>query len=1089
MNPRSKEPINSRHSNTKEVGAGNSGHEAILDQNGVLDLNKISVDRDLLHLPPTSQEKDYRDILKGLGLDHFDFRRYERTLSKFGIELKITYGKTKSGKRGKPYLTFEKDNKAVPINLGLMGVCLGFVFPQSRVEGKKVISESNEGLLIRINEASSKLKLRDNLSVGSFMVFNIDVLEHTIRKFEDQILTLTMGVEPDVFSQHNSFFRKYDRQLKLEYYGDSPIMIFTDLQKDLVASFEAISQFKNNVGFIFRKPGETDEKLARRKLGIESKYSRLLGIEANFIVYDKGAFKHFVDIIFLMSPKNKQSARRSGETINSAEILLQDEVIEFLNNVSSRDDFKAIHAKRAVQRNEGDLVVGTRAKFPETDILFVKPGDQEFQIQYLNLIGWENPLKEKVGTLPDKTVTYSNVCGLVVVDKDTPTSTRKQLCRVALAQLKRYYPIQPHAVIMAVDERLMKEWSNNGSIIQDKSIQSNGYSNGLKPRKRTTDYDSATIMKRVEPTRVGARVFEPVKSHIGGTKILVEVNYGDKLTHQVGLDMGWVFDINKVWNGIGTKVPYTDGIVPFLDEGMWGLNPRLFRQDLLIQSLKPATIQALRNLDPNQRNYHSADEYIGLELFHRLGREGMENLFATSEKTRQLYKVLNRRGLLSENGFWRSLREKERRVFEEKVILKMLGITHAHQDHTLGSSLLRREIVRGVSPITRALLLADHKTSGDWLVQDTMARKQREEPMVGSSYQVLEYPYELFNGDGKRHQIAENLFVHTLKVEHSIPGSLAFIVEVKHNDKLLTSVAYPGDYRNGDFFAELARMGPIDLLFAEGTNPPGVVKDSIEHTEDSVREKFQQTIAEANETQHLLIIDIVKNNFKRLINVINEAGMRGRTIVISPRIIQRCQMIEIMQQTTSAEERIELPNFNLPHVKVWQRNMHKHPPEHRNMFAQYGAIDQDALSTNPGQYIVIREGHESLDKIRGIAAPVTWIRSVYGDYEASSRNYTNYCHRLAKEKGWVLKREGYHATGHGPLLNSDHPDAEGGILAQMHEAKAKKIAIIHTQRRKAVLDAMLTYPQLVNQTEEFIWRMNHPQKPGDKGHYIPLWTK
>ena len=167
--------------------------------------------------------------------------------------------------------------------------------------------------------------------------------------------------------------------------------------------------------------------------------------------------------------------------------------------------------------------------------------------------------------------------------------------------------------------------------------------------------------------------------------------------------------------------------------------------------------------------------------------------------------------------------------------------------------------------------------------------------------------------------------------------------------------------------------------------------------------------------------------------------------------------------------------------------MRVHPPEHRRMYHQYGAVNQDLLSKNPQQHVLIREGHERPEKVTGIYAPVIWIRSVYGDYDPEARTYTKECNRIAENKGWDLRRSGYHATGHGPLMYSSHPDSAGGILDRMHEANAKEIAIIHTQKREAVHRAMRSYPSLAD--TEIISRMSHPQKPGDKGHYIPVWSK
>lgn len=1030
----------------------------------------------------SQRNSEHREVLKKFGkFNTNELQTFETFFESAGIELFIIYGQsTESGKPVTPYLVFKKNGKAIPIDLGIAGRCFGFIFPLPHAPSQNIET--------RRIEASKRIRQKDNLNSGELLVFNVDMFKEILSTLGISLLSEAMGISRQQLLQHNTYLRQYDRQLKLEYISNKPLLVFAELERGLT-SILGVSERASCVGFIFREPNEPEQKFSVRKQYAEKKYSDLLNQKVFFEIYSSENFSS----LFQNLPEKKQRVvthRNSAEEEQRKK--LQENVARFLNTRSG-SNISVLEAKKVMQKRAGDYTLEVESKFPRVDIIFSGSKQNEFKIDYLDLIGWKYPLKEKKNAKPTELVTYHNVCGIVVVDDNLSTQDRKLLCRTALSQIKSYYPIDPSAVVMAVDNRLFAQWKKQNPIIVNNITEnpvSNGNGNAIGTYgKRKTEYGiPPQVMKKIKPTEVGVNIYEPGgKSHIGGTQIKVVVKYGETHTQEIGLDSGWVFDLQPSWGGIGRSPSYTDGITPFLESGMWPLNTRVYRTDLLEQSFRPETITALQKLGTINR-FTSANEFIGLELYHRLGREGFEALMK-EPKTRELFLKMTRSGLLSENKFWKPLAKREQDLYNKKSMFLALLLSHAHQDHAIGSSLYRDEIIRGLSPITRAFLLADHQISSSWYVQDTAARKMREKPKKGASYEVFEYPYLLFQGNGAPVELAEGITASSFSVDHSIPGALAFLVNVFKDKEPIARVAYPGDYKNGKIFSELGKAsdGHIDLLFAEGTNPPGSKKESVLYTEASVKEKFAQLIGEANQAGKLLIIDIVKNNFERLENIIKEANIKGRTVVISPRIVERCQTIELNQRTTHVSQRIKLPNFNLPNVKIWQRNMARHEPEHKTMFSQYGAVSQDTLSANPSQYVLIREGHEQPEKLNGISAPAIWVRSVYGDHDPEAREHTRYCESVARTKGWKLLRDAYHATGHGPILPANDPGASGGILDMMHLAHARKIAIIHTQQRQAILNAMLTYPGL--RKSEIIWQINHPKYFGDPGHYIPLWTK
>ncbi|MDH5533933.1 MAG: hypothetical protein OEX81_05930, partial [Candidatus Pacebacteria bacterium] len=496
----------------------------------------------------------------------------------------------------------------------------------------------------------------------------------------------------------------------------------------------------------------------------------------------------------------------------------------------------------------------------------------------------------------------------------------------------------------------------------------------------------------------------------------------------------------------------------FLRSGMFPQTRRLYRPDLLGISLRPVSIDKvleLANGASKGKAFSSHDEFLVLELYHYHGEE--EFMALLQQSMPKYMENIRRRGKIP--GLLRYLEKRDVELYTQKTFYDGLLLTHAHQDHAIGSSFIKDDIIRGWSPITRSLLLADHKLANAWYVQDTAARKRRDMDKVGAAYPVTEYPFINFM-DGQRIEIAPGIFVTGHDVYHSIPGSLGFKVEVEHKGKVVSSLAYGGDYRDSTFFERLAESSPVDLLIIEGTNPPSVKKDSISVDEPQVRKNMSEVMNEARDGHKLLVIDIVKNNFERMISIIEEAISRGRTVVISPKIAWRCRSIELMQTQMPEHLRVKLPDFNDPRIKLWKKPMSRYNPQEREMFERHGYVDQDALSEVPEQYVLIRDGNEQPEKLEGINADAIWILSIYGTYDHGAAQTRRHLHRFAKQYGWEVRSKGYHATGHGPLVRSEHPDSKGSILDGVSQAGAKELAIVHTQKRALVSDAVRSYDEL-----------------------------
>lgn len=710
----------------------------------------------------------------------------------------------------------------------------------------------------------------------------------------------------------------------------------------------------------------------------------------------------------------------------------------------------------------------TLTELPEKAFLFV---DETGNIVLTDMQGFK-PKKDASGPLSTNPMmdaaVYQNISGFIIVPTTMPLKRRKDDSRYVNSQVKRFSH-EPRSNILTVDENLFNNWQEAGMPWAEGSSVQDFFSK-VSSKKRI-DY-GAVLTEKPQPTIV--TFYEPDQTHIGGNQLKVIVRKTNDVYFSVGLDLGWIFNQVPAWSGMGKTPSYYDGIAPFLKQGMFDTgfpDLRLYRSDLLLNSIRPGLIQtANRELITHLDNKHfPVSLFVCLEVLHRFGLEYLNYYL------RQKYPVFYREFELSGqmNQFWKDLAAREQQVYSKKVIHSVLALTHAHQDHAIGSSFVRDSIMRMWTPHTRALLLNDHFTSSNWYVQDTAVRKLRERPELKSSgaLATFAYPHYLTH-DGERIEVAPDIFLTAIGVEHSVPGTAGYLVEIMHRGQLVNSVAYAGDYKDNRFFEEIGKRGGADLLIIEGTNPPKTKKDFT--TETKVTENFARLLGEAGQAEPtLIIVDLIKNALVRLNSFLIETVKSGRTPVISPRI---ALTLHHLQQHLNLDQAHDdsLPKLSdFPSIKIWKKPAGSYKKFEQELFSVFGQVTQDELSADPNQYVLIRDSSESILKLEGIAAPsVIWVQSTYAAYDQVARIEKKYRRNFAAAHGWKILESGFHASGHVRLLKPDHPGAEQGILASLHKAKAKEIVVIHTEYRGTINDLIRQYHE--NDGTEIHERLRHP---------------
>ena len=980
--------------------------------------------------------KEIKDKLKPYGIDGINLSSYQVLLDGFGYTLSLVEID------GHSYLVFLNINgETQAIDTDYFGQVLAFTFCEDDDDFK---SSSN-----RIESLSASISADE-----SIVNFSKTALEYTINSLNKLILEQTLGISPEDLSYYSKLFDQYGVILDIELIGENPILIFKgkDGQPKELSSNGNKSSY---LGFIFSYPDEEKNTFQARKKYIEQKYRRLLfNDKISFLKYSEKSWHHFIDGLHQDEKQKEQKVLTRAEEGDITE--LKGEVLDYLNSIFEGTGHKAVFADSKVYN--GTQLVSTE-RFPLVDILIISAGDDmSFKPVYLDLYGW----KAKKELPFDELIPYGDVCGIVIVDNEESLFSRKEIRRKTSSQLRHYYPTEPNGKVLTVDRNLLNRWKKMKSPevipeVRDMAIK-------LLPERQSAAYGLRKKSSgRAEHYYI---MHEPFRSRIGGHQGFLVSKETEDYSKAVVTDFGYPFDINPAWGGIGSGPSYSDGIMPFLRSGMFPQTRRLYRPDLLQTSLRPVSIDNILDLAKKSNlgnKFGGPDEFLVLEIFHYYGEEVFMTMLQQSMPT--YLEQIRRRGKIP--GLLKYLEQRDQQLYSQKTVYDALLLTHAHQDHAIGSSLVREDILRGWSPITRALLLADHKLANAWYVQDTAARKKREEDKIGASYQVTEYPF-INLLDGQRTEVVPGTFVTGFDVYHSIPGAQAHLIEkVGNSGAVEASVLYCGDYRNGDVFDRIGRSRPVDLLVIEGTNPPNGKKESTSYDEAMVRDNLAEVIEEVRASGKLLVIDLVKNNVERLNSIIEEATVRGRTIVVSPKIAWRCEQIMLQQMDWSDDEKTKLPDFSNPNILIWKKPMSRYTPHDNDMIERYGHIDQDGISAVPEQYLLVRDGGEQSEKLEGIQAEAIWILSIYGTYDHIAAQQRRHIHKSADQFGWDLRTTGFHATGHAPLLKADHPEADGGVLHQLNEAQAKnahgitrQIVITHTQKRQAVAEALRSYKAL-----------------------------
>lgn len=642
----------------------------------------------------------------------------------------------------------------------------------------------------------------------------------------------------------------------------------------------------------------------------------------------------------------------------------------------------------------------------------------------VTLWGWDKTLRN--------VIPYENVAGLIAVPNEYSLDQRKELQR-RVKRLLGYWLKDPEVNVLTVDQNLVDFWGTKGALVKG---ETQDLPNPPPLRKRV-DYGG----KPNNPTSAKLVLFEP-KAMVGGPQLLVDVGFNDsEVSSAVLLDWGLPY-LDEALMSLGNRPSYINGLNPFLREGMLPEIRRLYRLDLLSQSLTPQMVNVVLT-----GNY----SFILGELYHRGGWDYVADLI-----NQKFPRKFNHQKL---NDLKNRLEEIENKYYSDKRIFEEILISHAHTDHYGGLFSIRDEVPVGLSPETYALLNARFHQPGTWL-DEHIIRRERENGLK-NPYPLKKRPIHLYFPNGWE-RIAPHLSVAAFPLNHSIIGTLGFVIQITNNrNGALTHIAYLTDFREGPLTAaaiEAIKSIAPQLLIIEGTNIAGE-KVSSGITEEEVKLNIKGFLEKAG--GGFFIVQIPPNHLERLANIVEIKGRRK--VAIPLQIAQILHEFYILNENLPEEQKINIPQIGTDVVVYYQQKM-TYDPWEKQLIDQYQATDIFSLTSNPADFIIIASPYLLLENL--FAGQLTKsenpqgyvINATYWPYSQQAKSTLLSNHRFAEDNNLFfisdvdLSRNtiqrpkgivtGVHASGHASdeyLLWVISQMAQGGNL--------QTVLPIHTEFR------------------------------------------
>ncbi|MHA1330595.1 MAG: MBL fold metallo-hydrolase [Candidatus Hodarchaeales archaeon] len=252
-----------------------------------------------------------------------------------------------------------------------------------------------------------------------------------------------------------------------------------------------------------------------------------------------------------------------------------------------------------------------------------------------------------------------------------------------------------------------------------------------------------------------------------------------------------------------------------------------------------------------------------------------------------------------------------------KAYFKACFLSHAHLDHFGNINLLHDDTIIYMGETAATIIKS---------IQDTSRIRFR--PYIREA--TPERPSNVRNFRTNDIIQIEDLEITPIHVDHSLPGSYAFIIE----DSKEKTIGYSGDLRlhgwksklTEDFVKKAKKMN-LNALLMEGTN----IDEDFQENEHQVQKDLSRTIAE---TDSLVIANYSLRDIDRFRSFYLASKENGRKLIIS---LKQAYLLKLLED----DPHLDIPHLNDPYIVVYKKPKKRYYQWEKDLLEELPSIITD----------------------------------------------------------------------------------------------------------------------------------------------------
>lgn len=383
------------------------------------------------------------------------------------------------------------------------------------------------------------------------------------------------------------------------------------------------------------------------------------------------------------------------------------------------------------------------------------------------------------------------------------------------------------------------------------------------------------------------------------------------------------------------------------------------------------------------------------------------------------------------------------RSSENNPSVNAVLVTHAHMDHSAYVHHLREDINIFCSKPTWGIMKAIEDTASAGFTDlvniyesFSIRPKKKGEGMMRAKGEETKKPRNIKTFEFNKKFKIDSIEIEPLNVDHSLPGSTAFLIHTSEG-----TIVYTGDIRfhgrrlkeSENFVAKAAESKPIALI-CEGTR----VKDKKSETEEQVEKRASEI---AKGTKALTVVNYPIRDLDRMQSFYNAAAKTGKKLVID---MKQAYILDLFKEAGIPAIRTDDPNIAVyAQRKDWGLIGRKDYPENivrqdydgweQAYLDRKNCVNYADINKNQNDFILYCNFFQLKDLIDVKPAQgSTYIRSTCEPFNEEMEIDAN------RARNWLLhfklQMQETHASGHasGPELTDMIKKINPGVLFPVH---------------------------------------------------------